>query len=74
MTARTCLNPGCGRSITHMRSDARYCSPTCRRVVTRVGGSEAAVLLGATAGFWKGYRRVRRRLQRAAAGFGEGTG
>lgn len=35
MTARVCSRPGCGRSLAHLRADARYCSSTCRREAAR---------------------------------------
>lgn len=39
--ARVCGRRGCGRDISHLRLDARFCSPGCRnRVARRQQGSD----------------------------------
>lgn len=71
---RVCARIGCGMPLDHLRSDARYCSSTCRREAARqrrgISASENAQTFN-----WSLYRsrgpvavrRGRSRHRKAAA-------
>lgn len=62
---RLCQRIGCENSLEHLRADAQYCGPTCKREATR---SRALTHEKTPAGgFWRAYTLIRRRRRRTIA-------
>jgi hypothetical protein len=59
---RTCAYLPCPNTFHSKRSDARYCSPSCRSADRRMRDADGYDPKMAQ-GFWEGYRSVQRRAR-----------
>lgn len=57
MTDRVCAREACGKSIEHLRADAKYCDSICRREASRERAAEPE---GTTPFDWTRLRAHRR--------------